>query len=157
MTSTFLERRLKASREQRDLEEAEIAPMIQLGPQTDLLANMQRQIASAAREDIEQIPRKTLVKMFQTTPLEEKFVFKTELNGGRNYVQAMRQVLARVRNKAKAEKLELEDFKLFELSVEAKEDYDEVVLVRSAVMTQKEQSVYNELTDIMKIQLRPRK
>lgn len=155
--SDFLEKRLAANRLLMEAQDAEIMPEIQIRPKGELLEQMQRHLASAARDDLEQIPRKTLVRMFQTCPLEEKFIFKVSLGGGGNYVQAMRQVLSRVRKKAEREKLELEDFKLFELGVESKDDHDEVTLIRSAVMTQKDESIYTELMDSMKVQLKPKK
>ncbi len=136
-------------------------PEIQLRPdgpaQDDLISKMQAQLASAARVDLEQIPRKTLVRMFTEADLEVKFTFKVELGGGKNYVQAMRQVLSRVRDKAAAQKMELEDFKLFTLKIESKEDHDEITLIRSAIMTQKEESIYTELMDKLKVQLKPKK
>lgn len=160
--SSFLERKLAANRLLMESETDEIMPEINLGGAAkpvgdDLLIKMHAVMASAAREDLEQVPRKTLVKMFKDIPLEEKFTFKVELGGGANYVQAMRQVLSRVRKKAAAQKMELEDFKLFELGIESKEDHDAVTLIRSAVMTQKEESVYTELMSTIQVNLKPKK
>lgn len=150
----FLKRRLEANRKLLDEQAAQTAQEIALPvlpePKLDLIGNMHRVMHNAARVELEQVPRQTLVKMFKTTKLEEEFRFKVELGCGGNYVQAMRQVLARVRKRVKDNpQVELEDFRLFELSIESKDDHDEVVLLRSAIMTQKDKSIYEDLIDLM--------
>ena len=149
--SSFLEKRIAANKLLMESQDQEIMPEIILRPKDPggLIASMQASLASAARNDLEQIPRKTLLHMFINCPLEVEYTFKVEHGGGGNYVQAMRQVLSRIRKKAAREKIELEDFKLIELKVETKEDHDEVTLLRSTMMTQKDESAYKDLMALM--------
>ena len=99
------------------------------------------------REDLELVPRETVLRMLLDCKLDEQYRFKTTKNGGEHYVQAVRQVLSRTRKKALRQRRVLDEFKLLTISIEVKDDHDEVVLVRSKQMSLHEASVFDELID----------
>lgn len=157
MVSEFLKRSVERARLAQETQDAAVISQMQVSDPGDLITKMHEVMAAPVRNDIETLPRDTIIKMLVDVPLEEKFTFKTELGGGGNYVQAMRQVLSRVRKKAAKSKMELEEFKLFEIAIESKDGYDEVTLIRSATMTTKEESVYEDLMNKLRIDLKPKK
>lgn len=96
-------------------------------------------------EILESVPRKTIIRMLQSTGLNENFTFKTERRGGRLYILAMRAVLSRVRNAAERDDMTLDEFKLYVIDVKMLDTYDEVTLVRTKSEMMLGRSVYGEI------------
>lgn len=114
----------------------------------DLSAQFDKLINAGKNNDLEDIPRETILKMLIQKPeLEVEFTFKVMKGEADHYIQAMRQVLTRTRRKAKKEKRRLQDFKLLVKNTETKEDHDVVTLVRAKSIAPHLRSVYNELLD----------
>lgn len=86
------------------------------------------------RSDLETNARLTIIRMFQEAPaLDQNFSFKTAPQKGEDYVQAIRQVLSRSRQKLRSrQNTQPPHFKLFLIGIEHLEDHDLVTIVRSA-------------------------
>jgi hypothetical protein len=123
---------------------------IAITPGPNLAENLQKQLAAVEKNDLETVPRETVLKMLIQKKLDEHFIFKTSLGEGEHYIQAMRQVLSRTRKKALRKKQRLDEFKVYVISIEEKEDHDVVTLVRSKNMTRTEESVYDALMEQFK-------
>lgn len=111
----------------------------------DIAARLSAKLQSVARNELETLPRETVLKMLVQKKLDEHYSFKVDLGHGDNYVQAMRQVLSRARKKALKKKQRLDEFKLYVISIEQEEDYDKVTLVRTRQLNPQETSLYDEI------------
>lgn len=109
--------------------------------------NFSAQLTAAERNELETVPRETVLKMLNNKKLDEHFVFNTFHGQGDAYVQAMRQVLSRTRKKALKKRVRLDEFKLFVVMIEDKSDHDIVTLVRTKQMPAHLESVYDALVD----------
>lgn len=117
---------------------------------SDIEGKLNQDFEAGENHELEIIPRATVKRMLEEKKYDEPFVFKVHLGQGANYVQAMRQVLSRARKKALRKKIRLEEFKLFELAIESKEDHDIVRLVRVKNIPAHLTSVYDELLNAFK-------
>lgn len=119
------------------------------GPITadDLTIALTARLTAAERNELEHVPRDTVLKMLSNKQMDEPFVFLTSLGEGDNYVQAMRQVLSRTRKKAAKKKVRLAEFKMFVMSITSKEDHDVVTVIRTKNMPEHLESVYDALLD----------
>lgn len=114
-------------------------------PDDDIVAQLEQQLKTASEHELELHPRQTVLRFLVEKQMDELFTFKTQLGRGANYVQAMRQVLSRSRNKALAKKVPLQEFKVYEIEIKSEKDHDIVTLMRTRRLLEKEQSVYDEL------------
>lgn len=119
-------------------------------PKDDIAAKLAEQFSAVERNELESVPRETVLKMLIQKKLDEHFIFKTIKGDGNNYIQAMRQVLSRTRKTAYKKKQRLDEFKMFVISVVEKTDHDEVTLMRSKSMQPHLESVYDALMDAFK-------
>lgn len=110
----------------------------------DIAASVEQQLKTAEFNDLELVPRETVLKLLRL-PLDTMYTFKTQLGRGAAYVQAMRQVLSRARGKALRGKIPLQEFKVYEMEIKSEADYDVVTLIRTRRLLEQEQSVYDEL------------
>lgn len=111
----------------------------------DIATRLQRQLISAEKNDLETVPRHTVLRMLTEKQLDEPFSFKCSLGHGANYVQAMRQVMSRTRHRASKKKIPLQEFKVYELEIRSELDHDVVLLLRTRRLMEHEESVYDEL------------
>lgn len=104
------------------------------------------------RSDLESNARITIIKMFTEAPaLDQNFTFKTARGKGEDYVQAIRQVLSRGRQKLRsAQNTQPAHFKLFLVGIERLEDHDLVTIVRSARPSIKMRSVMDDIADLVR-------
>jgi hypothetical protein len=112
---------------------------------TGLAEKLERQLIATAQGDFETVPRDTVLKLLHRN-MDELFIFNTALGQGENYVQAMRQVLSRTRKRAEKKRVVLEEFKLYIVTIQSKDDVDCVTLVRTKGIPEHLVSVYDELT-----------
>jgi len=144
---SLLQIRLKASQEAKALAASQPEPLAQSIEGDGIAAKLQRQLISAAENELETFPRDTVFRMLSEKQLDEPFTFKCSLGQGANYVQSMRQVLSRTRNKALAKKIPLMEFKVYELTIRSELDHDVVTLLRTRKMQPQQESVYDELIE----------
>lgn len=116
----------------------------------EIATKMSEQFAAISEQELETVPRETVLKLLIQKKLDEHFIFKTMAKDGEKYIQAMRQVLSRTRKKALKKKQRLDEFKLYVISIEEKPDHDVVTLMRSKNMTRTEESVYDALMEQFK-------
>lgn len=103
---------------------------------------------------LQHTPRSTLLLMLQKAKLDEQFIFNVKKNGGVAYVQAMRAVLSRARDKAETKKQTLDQWKMLVVSITTEETMDVVTLVRSKTIKRLQPSVLTELlTEIGDLQV----
>lgn len=118
----------------------------------NIAIKLQRALKTAEDHELEDTPRQTVLRMLIERQIEELFTFKVSLGLGGKYVQAMRMVLSRARGRAKSEKKQLDEFKLYEVSITSEADHDVVVLMRSKRMTKEQESVYDKITELFEKQ-----
>lgn len=111
----------------------------------DIAARLNAKLQSVERNELETLPRETVLKMLVQKKMEEHFIFKVDLGHGENYVQAMRQVLSRARKKALKKKQRLDEFKLYVIDIKQQEDHDVVTLVRTRQLNPQETSLYDDI------------
>lgn len=103
------------------------------------------EVEAIEKNSLETVPRETVLKMLCEKKMDEHFIFSVQSGEAENYIQAMRQVLSRTRKKALRKKKQLSEFKMLIISVEKKKDQDVVTLVRTKMMSEHQESVYDEL------------
>lgn len=132
----------------RDAVQAKAFAESEAGPITeDIMSGLTAQLTAAERHELEHVPRDTVLKLLSNKQLDEHFIFMTTHGQGENYVQAMRQVLARTRKKAAKKKVRLQEFKMYVVSIKRNEDHDVVTVVRTRKMPEHLESVYDALLD----------
>lgn len=114
------------------------------------MKSLDGKLAAHNRSDVETVPRDTVLKMLMDAKLDEMFIFHTAPGEGENYLQAMRQVLSRARAKAYKKKTRLDEFKLLCHAITQKEEFDEVIVIRTKNMSEHEESVYDGLIEAFK-------
>ena len=112
---------------------------------SQIAEKFQGHVLNITKNDLETVPRETVLKMLIQKKLDEHFIFRVETGEGENYIQAMRQVLSRTRKKALKKKQQLDEFKMLIVGVEHKTDYDIITLVRTKTMSAHQESVYDEI------------
>lgn len=117
-------------------------------------SEFEQQLCAINEFGAETVPRETLLKMLAEGKLDEPFTFKTIPNSAEAYLQSMRMVLSRVRNRARKQKKPLSEFKLLLVKIDKGENYDEITLMRSRVLSPKDESVYDALSDMMAKQVK---
>lgn len=111
----------------------------------DIAARLEQKLQSVERNELETLPRDTVLRMLVQKKMDEQFSFKVDLDRGENYIQAMRQVLSRARKKALKKKQRLDEFKLYVISITHEKDHDVVIVVRTRQLNAQEMSVYDDI------------
>lgn len=89
-------------------------------------------------------PRETVLQMFKANSFEGLFTFRTFPRKGKDFINSMRQVLSRVRKDAEKQKLELKNFKMYEISITPEAEFD-LVTLECSTKKKTEDAIYSEM------------
>jgi hypothetical protein len=140
--------RIKINKTDKVIAQPLIGTPIEIGPE-EIENSLSARLENTDKFGLETNPRKTVLKLVET-PLDTKFIFRVTRGEAENFISAMRQVLSRVRKKAKKNKWRLDEFKMLTIECKQFEEYDEICLVRTKTLDPYEESVYESLFAALK-------